>query len=51
VLAAAVVFGVGVLLYYQTDSDAIATFVVPGLLLALALIYMLVRFVVWAARR
>jgi hypothetical protein len=53
VLAAAVVFGVGVLLYYQTDSDAIATaaFVVPGLLLALALIYLLVRFVVWAARR
>jgi hypothetical protein len=32
VLAAAVVFGVGALLYYQTDSDAIATaaFVVPA---------------------
>jgi hypothetical protein len=53
VLAAAVVFGVGALLYYQTDSDAIATaaFVVPRLLLALVLIYLLARFVVWAARR
>jgi hypothetical protein len=53
VLAAAAVFAIGVLVYYQTDFDAVAAVAlgVPAVLVALALLYLLVRFVVWAARR